>query len=137
MEDIKSILAPMVERIGAISRKPGEHPTDAILRQGFQAEFVWNHAKALATDSADANRIMRLAAWLFATGVKNHDALVYLMAEFARLRPRNPFAYFAPGSAARDGVLERFHGERSAVEGQKFKAQDRELMEGLGGRHDG
>jgi hypothetical protein len=130
MENVGSVLQAVLSKVGAITRKPGEDPTVALLRQGFQAEQVWGRAKALAKDPADAHKIMRLAAWLFATGVRNHDALAHLMAEHVRLRPRSPYAYFAPGGVARESIVQRFHGDRAAAEGQRFKRADSDLFGG-------
>jgi len=66
-------------------------------------DLVWSRTK----DRKDARELMRFCGWLVRSGVKDADGVVELLDEYMRLKPKNPYAYFAPGGAAREGVLLR------------------------------
>ena len=64
-------------------------------------DLVWLRVR----DRKDVRDLMRFCGWLVRSGVGDADGLVALLDERIRLNPRNPYAYFRRGGAAREGVL--------------------------------
>lgn len=68
------------------------------------ADDVW----AACRGTPDARRQMRLAGWLWRTGVRDPRAVVFLLEEGVRRGVREPYAYFTPGGTGRTAALQAY-----------------------------
>lgn len=107
-------LATLVAGIAQQHARQWEAPT-------FDAARItdWCNARGLP----NVNEWMKLGAWLWSTGVKNADAIVALMDECERLKPANPYAYFAAGNVAREAIVGRFHVDQRVKEHEQQKRE--------------
>jgi hypothetical protein len=112
------------------------HSMDAALGM-YDAERVaeWcAHSDAVRQAApADKSIPQQVGHWLWNSGVANMDVVIAILDEYARLKPANPFAYFAPRSVAREAIVARFHGERQIAEHAKEKAETEQFLEGGAG----
>lgn len=111
-------------------------PAPAPNLSAMVSEIAKQHARQWDAPTFDANRIaewcgarklanvtewVKLGGWLWSTGVTNNDAIAALIEECERLKPENPYAYFAAGNNAREAIVSRFHGDQQVKQHEQEK----------------
>lgn len=68
---------------------------------------------------------MRFAGWLCKSGTKDTEVIIRIMEEGLRLNPDSWYAYFAPGSAARETISNTVAINRAEAELKRMNREER------------